>query len=239
MKAFGARRPRDSRRSEGEGACEHYIPEVLCDLCGNRWCETEVWYPSLSLAKDSDRAQFVEDASVSPEELKVLRRQIVGMRERKLRLVPGAGIGPVKAAIPKKATDFVWCGFRLLANRAAVESLQDRGIIIPHGPAVVKMQSKRVRSYVALELDSIPLWDETTLKETTVVYCKKCGGYSMQDERASLDGLKRYVRRRMPKNHGLVRVNESYVTLASDAFVEVFTEEGLTGMEFVEEGIYV
>ena len=160
MKAIGISRPTDSRCSEGEGSCDYYIPEVVCTLCKHRWSETEVWYPSLSISKNADRSKFAEDASVSPEELRSLQKQIVGERKRKLRLVPGAGIGPVMATIPRKATDFIWCGFRLLANRRAVELLQGHGVVIPHGPAVAKCNPRR--SIPTSRLNSIPFHFGTT-----------------------------------------------------------------------------
>ena len=238
MKVIALEYPAESCRSEGSAECECHLPELECEHCGESWCETEVWYPSLSLAAKADRSEFDQDKTVGLAELNRLRKQLVGPRKRGLRLVPGAGIGTVKAKLPGAPTDFVWCGFRLLARRRALEAMRADGVVLPHGPATVK-SSKTRDDYVALELDSIPMWDELTLKQTTLVYCSVCGGFSMKDVRANLGGVKRYVRCRMPRRQGLVRVNEAYTTLATDAFVHSFRTHGMSGVEFKEEGVYV
>lgn len=168
-----------------------------------------------------------------------LRKQLVGIGERKLRLVPCAGIGRVNGKVPNGATDFVWCGFRLLAKRRAVEEMERFGVHLPHGPAQIRVGKNGVGDYVALELDSVPMWDDFTLNETTVIYCHKCGGYFMKNVRADLSRPKRYVRERFPKGQGLLRVNESYVTLASPEFVDLFKRKPMSGLHFREEGMYV
>jgi hypothetical protein len=233
------RRPRDSRAAEGKGDCQHHLPGLECAECGKTWCETEVWYPSLSIAKGPDPSRFTDEITLNLADLNSLRRQVVGVGKRKLRLVPCAGIGEVKARIPRGASDFVWCGFRLLARKSVVDMMAANGVLLPNGPVKVEAGRAGSADYVALELDSIPMWDELTLKETTIVYCHNCGGYSLQNVRADLNKPKRYVRNRMPKGQGLVRVDESYVTLATDAFVSVFKANKMTGLEFREEGVYV
>lgn len=239
MIAKAIRGARGLRNAEGTADCALHLPQLDCPDCGESWCETEVWYPSLSIAKSADPNKFNEDLTVGIKELTALRKQLVGVGARKLRLVPCAGIGPVKGKVPPHATDFVWCGFRLLARRRVVDKMESHSVILPHGPAKVSIGRELSDDYLALELDSIPLWDDQTLRETTVVYCRSCKGYSMQNIRADLNQPKRYVKSRMPRGQGLVRVNESYVTLATEEFIEVYNHNKMTGLEFKEEGSYV
>lgn len=238
MKAFDATYPVDSRLSEGEGDTLLHLPQVACETCGDTWSESEVWFPSLSLVKGTDPSEFDEDETVNVLGLEALRRRLKGMKGRKLNLVPGTGIGPVHARIPARATDFVWCGFRLLATRRAVIQLAKRGVYLPYGPAVVQKGKEKTLSYLALELNPVPLLDRNTLQRTTLTLCKACGGVRARDPRAAEDVVGGYVRSRMPKNVGLVRVHESFVTLATDEMIDAVKTLGLTGLMFKEAGTY-
>ena len=149
MKALSAGGHYDDRRSSSQGVCEYYLPWLKCDRCEqdwralgvmrsspSPWIETEVWYPTFIVAKEADKAKFTRENSVNLCELESMRKLIAGKGIEKAKLPPGSGVGPVRAKLSKRATDFVWCSFKLLASRHAIEVSQDAGIHLLHGPVV-------------------------------------------------------------------------------------------------------
>ena len=238
MNAYIASCLDDDRFNRADGVCQHYLPRVACEACQESWLDTEVWYPLLSLDPASDISKYSRGITVSPGEFKAMMRYVKGDKPRCENLLPGAGIGPVHAKLPKKATDFIWCCFKLLASHRAIDALKNAGIQIPHGP-VVDPRTGADAGYVALELDPIQVYSERTLTEMTLVSCPECGGISMQDVRAKCKGPREFIRRRIPKDCGLVRVASGVATLATVRFMEVVQTQRLTGIQFEEFGVYV
>jgi hypothetical protein len=190
------------------------------------------------VAKEADKAKFTRENSVNLCELESMRKLIAGKGIEKAKLPPGSGVGPVRAKLSKRATDFVWCSFKLLASRHAIEVLQDAGIHLLHGP-VVEPRTGAKTDYVAVQLDPVALYSQQTLAEMTLVFCSTCGNCWMQNTRAKLSGPRQYVRERVPEEQGLVKTFEGYETIATERFMEAVRREKLTGMVFEESGVYV
>ena len=146
----------------------------------------------------------------------------------------------MSAALPKNPPDFVWCCFSLLASRRAIEALRRSGLRVPFGPGVVQIGKRQpCEDFVALQLDLVRLYSDTTLEEFTMSFCKKCGNALLKDVRAEPKGPRQFVRKRIPRRQGLVRAYESVVTLATEQFIEAVRVHKLTGLAFREFGVYV
>ena len=236
MNAFTIDAPRNDRYSRADGACQHYLPQVACEACGETWMDTEVWHPSLSLSIKADKTMFSRDRIVPPAQLTALQHFVRGRRRQTGRLLPGAGIGPVEVDLPKRATDFIWCGFKLLASKRAIDIMDQHGIKLSYGPVVT---AGVAFEYVALELMPMLLYSEKTEKEMTLCYCTQCGSYEMRNFRAEPTGPREYIASRIPKGNGLVRDYGSPATLATDEFIKVARSAGLTGIEVSVFGVFV
>jgi len=190
------------------------------------------------LAGEADKQKLTDESAVVLTEMKAMRKWISGAGAKKAQLPPGSGIGPVRAKLPKRATDFVWCCFKLLASRRALTVLERAGIHVPHGPVVAAGTGAKTE-YCALQLDPVALYSARTLTEMTLAFCPACGQCWMRDVNAKCKGPKEYVRRLMPEEQGLVKAREGGETLATSRFMDVVRSEKLTGMEFEESGVYV
>jgi hypothetical protein len=200
--------------------------------------ESDVWYPAFTLAEGADPTRFSRKYTVDLSELNAMRKLIVGPGAKKARLPPGSAIGPVRAKLPKRPTDFIWRSFSIMASQRAIDLLERAGIHIPHGP-VLAWATGAATGYVALQLDPVPLYSERTLAEMTLKLCSACGHCWMQNVWAELTGPREFVQRRMPQKHGLVKSVEGGHILATEQFMEVVRSKKLTGMEFEEVGVYV
>lgn len=236
MDAFRAGAPVNDRGSRTEASSQYCVPQVSCDICGETWADTEVWYPSCTIKKEADLSKLSLERIVSTEELKALRRWI-DTHDRPLKLIPGAGIGPIKARLPTRPTDFLWCGFRLLVQHTVATTIKKRGFEITYGPPVLQINGAE-SDYVALECDPVPLYSEATIRELTLKVCPECGSCEMQNVRAKMSGPREFVKSRIPEEKGLVRVYESPATIATGPFMEMVKSDGFSGIQFDKIGIY-
>jgi len=252
MNAFTVSAPRDDRLSRVDATCQFRLPWLRCDKCESDWralgrvppinpspwIESDIWYPSFTLAKGADPKKFSDEFTVTLPELNEMRKLIVGAGVERAKLLPGSQIGPVRAKLPKRPTDFVWSSFSLMASKRVIDIFGSAGIHVPHGRVVVTGTGAKT-DYVALQLDPVALYSKETLTEMTLVFCSACGHCWMQNVRAKCSGPRQFVRRRVPEGQGLVRALEGLETLASESFIEVVRSKKLSGIEFEQFGVYV
>lgn len=172
------------------------------------------------------------------DELDALRKHVFGKDVRAAKLPPGSGIGAVHAKLPKRATEFIWSGFKLIASERALGAVRKCGIDLRYGP-VFSIDTKQSTSFFAIQLDPIPLYSEQTLREMTLQFCSECGQCWMRDVKAKPQGPQQYLKKKFPDKKGLTRAAEGVEILASEAFIDVVRSQKLTGIEFKEFGIYV
>ena len=251
MKAFTASCPRNDRQSRADADCQYRLPWLRCGRCErdwralgrvppinpSPWIESDVWYPAYTLDLRANPTKFSDECAVTLPELNAMRKLIVGRDAKKAMLLPGSRIGPVRAKLPKRATDFVWCSFSLMASRRVIQLLTRSGLSIPYGPVVTPTGEKT--DYVALQLDPVPLYSKATIAKMTLAVCPECGNCWMQDVRVDISGPRQYDRSRMPEEAGLVRVREGLEILATDRFIDVIQSNKLSGVGFEVFGEYV
>ncbi len=130
MKAFTADCPSADRQSRADADCQYRLPWLRCNRCEqdwralgrvpptnpSPWSESDIWYPAYTLDIRADLTKFSDETTVTLPEFKAMRKLVVGKGAKKAMLLPGSWIGPVRAKLPKRATNFVWCCFSLMAN---------------------------------------------------------------------------------------------------------------------------
>jgi hypothetical protein len=155
---------------------------------------------------------------------------------------PGGGIGPIEAQLSPYATDFVWSAFQVLAAKPVVSKFEEQGVRIPHGPAVVFIGRVRSEAYVALELEPYALCSSKTEKALGIGRCNVCGGVrrlkGFDNER--IDNLVyKYTSEKIPRNHGLILEDVDDFILATKAFMRIYRENKMTGLEFQKVGVWI
>jgi hypothetical protein len=238
VKAYVLTIPTDTRYSEADCHSSYQLPRVSCKVCGESWVgDTEVWYPTLTLKPTAPKSKYSDTVEVSPEEFRSLKKMLAGPT-KDLRLVAGARIGPLIAKLPGRGTDFLWCGFKLLAKNSVIKKLEEANFTITY-EAIVDRKPASINNYMAIQLDPVPMYSAKTLNEMTLHHCSECGSCEMTDFRAKPKGPREYILSRIPENAPFVRIYESPGTLATPRFEEFLKKEKVTGIELEETGVFI
>ena len=217
------------------------LPEVSCHICGEEWFMSDVWYPTVRLKEESRRKLYSDERTVSLDELNHLREGLTPKNKAR-RMPPGAGIGPVEAQLSPYATDFVWSAFLLLAAKPAIHKFEDQGLIIPYGQAVVFLGRARSEAYVALELEPYALCSPKTEEILGVGRCDVCGAVRRLrgfDHELTRNHKYEYVATKAPRDHGLILEDVEDFILATDAFMRIYRDNKMTGLEFKKQGVWI
>lgn len=217
------------------------MPEVSCGVCGSEWLTSNIWYPTVRAKDKTKKKLYSDERTVSLDELNRLREGLMPKNKGK-RMPPGAGIGPIEAQLSPYATDFVWSAFQVLAAKPVILKFEKQGVIIPHGPAVVFLGRARSEAYVALELEPYALCSPKTEKALGIGRCTVCGAVRRLKgfDNEAIDKLVyEYMSAKLPENHGLVLEDVDDCILASKAFMRIYRENKMTGLEFEKVGVWI
>lgn len=189
------------------------MPKVRCEACELVFSDVGVWYPAFSLSGRADSSLFSKERVVSLSELKELRKLVMGRGSRTATIMPGAAIGTVQAKLPKRKSDFFWCGGKPLIARSAFETLAKAGVELIAGP-VVAIDSGEPTNYLALQIPACAIYSDAETKRLTLVHCDQCGSWDLKNIRTNLMLPREYVASRMPKGAYLVKAAEGGETVA-------------------------
>jgi hypothetical protein len=218
--------------------CEYAFPNVQCSACGEEHWDIFGWYPCLSLGPNANAASFNDELTVEVKEFDRLTKQVRGYRTRGTKIMPGAGFGKVKAKLPKRGVDFLWCEMSPLIKTSALEILAKNGIHLK-GALAYSSTSNAESDYFAIQVPPVPLFSDKTLEELTYKQCSVCTFWYLENYRVNLNGPREYILKRFPEGESLVRSEEGAETIASPTFVEVVRENKMTGIEFDPMGSFV
>jgi hypothetical protein len=218
--------------------CDYYFPKVQCSGCGKEHWDTFGWYPCLSTRRKANASRFNDELTVDVEEFKRLITEVKGFRNSGTKIMPAAGFGRVRAKLPKKRVDFLWCEMKPLIKTSALETLAKNGIHLK-GALAFSNTTNAESDYFAIQASPVPLYSDKTLEELTFKQCSVCTFWYLENYRVKLNGPREYILKRFPEGEHLVRSEEGGETIASPTFVEVVRENKITGIEFDPMGSFV
>lgn len=231
--------PVERRYPDADLGYEYHLPQVECPRCGV-WGSWSVEYPAFQFDFLSKR-EFRLERVVTLNEFDKIRQRFAEACGRPVNLIPGASIGrPTGRCTAAKLSDFIWgrvC-FPQVSRRAR-DLLENEGLSLTTAECDIRCRGRKIDSHVAIHLEPVRLLDEEGLDQHGLILCDVCGGYNLRTDRPKNPDPWRVKRSDWPEGEHLVLSEATSGILASPEFIRAVRKHKLTGLEFVEFGVYV
>lgn len=206
------------------------LPIVDCKICGDRWGNSAIAYPTVDISKLPNKKQFIRTKPVSLEIFLGLREQIRPLLPENALLPPHTQLGPMVGTTSGQHGDFTWDdSSEMFIHPEALNKLLISGIKMP--PTVkpeVKARGKKPFEHLEIQTEAHALLSERCIKRKRP-NCPACGS----------SGISAFIEPDLIVKSSIsldldlfrMRIRSRYV-LATERFVDAVRNLGLTNIVF-------
>ena len=221
----------------------YHLPQVECSLCTGQWKHWgngDFEYPAFKFGLLNDR-EFNFCRVVTVAEFEKICARIIRAAGRPVMLIPGASIGELAGtSSATKLPDFVWGRVTVpQISRRARDLLASESIHLLTAEASIRCRGKHLDSHLAIQVESVPLLTEESLRRFTITHCPNCGNYKQVELKPKVPEGYMIKRAAWPVGQHLVKLVEHSRVIASDEFIAAVKKHNLTGILFEECGQFV
>ena len=206
---------------------------VNCNICGDRWGDSAITYPSLdcSVLPNANRFRFKKTrAVVNIEEFINLRDQIKRLLSRDLPVPPGTQLGPMCGTTSGQHGDFTWdYSTTVFIHPEALRNLLAAGIKMPATvKPEIKARGKKPFEHLEIQTEAHALLSERCIKRKRP-NCPACDS----------SGISAFIEPDLIKMSSIpedldlfrMRIRSNYIQV-TERFVDAVRSLGLTNIVF-------
>lgn len=219
------------------------LPIAFCDSCQSETLDPNLWYPSVKVKDQKQVKRYSFEPPRPIEEVEKLKANLTP-KARGKKAWPGAAISPITIKLRFDAADFVSCVFHWVIVKPAYEKFVEAGVFIPAVPVEVFIGKTKSNAYLAIELDPICLYSESSMVSMQLTRCQKCSYLT-----TPIPGHKiwpwmmpnsvSFRKDLIPKGQGIVYAEHYDSCLVTEDFVQVYKKHKMTGLNFIKAGTWV
>lgn len=221
-----------------------FLPRVHCEYCKRLWGNSGIYHPSINCPPSLIKRIKNLPEFLSVDDFLKLRKTLSNSDPSIFDFAPGSQLGIQSFDFQDVPPDFVYDHNCSLISEKALSLLAEKGIVLYTGAVNAFIRKKKLRGWRAVDFPDLRLLAKSSLQQQGLQECPRCGEFTSsgveEDAKKILygDSDHELIAAAWPKGLGLARIMESGWRVASPAFIAEWKRCTLTGLKFVQIGIW-